>query len=339
MIAATQFCNMRRFIPLLLGLIACSVFMPTPASTPEPTVTSVVVPTLLPTPEPGSDKNPLILALAPAAHPTSDFMDAGKALATQLQTLTGYKIITIAPASETDLLSTFAQGNVSIAALSPFAYLLAYQNGSAQAILASAREGKAFYGAQFIARPDNGFKPYFDPVKDENTLEAAEALMQFNDKKPCWSDAVSPSGYVIPLGFLNQAKVGVRLGAFVEGQPTVVRAVYNKDICDFGATYIDARQFPALETDYPNVTDKVAVIWRIPAIIPYDNISLASGLAPDMRRTIQRAFIDMMGTPESKSAIQKAYGLETLQAVDDGAYKDFIAYTDASGLDIQQLIK
>ena len=226
------------------------------------------------------------------------------------------------------------KGNAHIASLSPFAYLLARENDSVTAILASMRDGQIFYGAQFIANRESGFISYYDAARNENTAEAAEALKQFQDKKPCWSDTTSPSGYVVPLGVLNQAQVQIRSGAFLEGQPNVVRAVYADDICDFGATFIDARQLPALEADYPDVMDKVVVIWRVPNVIPYENISLANSLPLEMRRVIQRAFIDLMLTPEGKAAMQTVYGIDELQIAEDVMYADFALYVNASGLDL-----
>jgi phosphonate transport system substrate-binding protein len=163
--------------------------------------------------------------------------------------------------------------------------------------------------------------------------------MQFQDKKPCWSDATSPSGYVVPLGLLNQAQVKVGSGAFLEGQSSVVRAVYAGGICDFGATFIDARKLPSLEASYPDVMDKVNVIWRMDKIIPYENISLSNSLPIEMRRVIQRAFIDLMLTPEGKSAVQTVYGIDELQVAEDVMYDDFAKYVKASGLDLAELIK
>jgi phosphonate transport system substrate-binding protein len=217
--------------------------------------------------------------------------------------------------------------------------LLAHEAGDANAVLASVRNGQALYGAQFIARRDAGFTSYFDSVRGENSAEAAPALAQFNDKKPCWSDANSPSGYVIPLGFLKQAEVMVRQPAFLAGQAPVVRAVYGKGICDFGATYIDARTLPALEADYPDVQEKVLVIWRIPAIIPYEQVVLAASLKPDMQRTLLRAIIDLMGTPEGLADMQTVYGLEALQPAEDSQYQAFADHAESAGLDLHTLLK
>jgi phosphonate transport system substrate-binding protein len=143
----------------------------------------------------------------------------------------------------------------------------------------------------------------------------------------------------MPLGLLTQSQVQTRDAAFLAGQLNVVRAVYAADICNFGATYIDARQLPALEADYPDVMDRVVVIWRTPKIIPYENISLSNSLPIEMRRVIQRAFIDMMLTPEGKAAVQTVYGIDELQVAEDEMYNDFASYIKASGLDLAELIK
>jgi phosphonate transport system substrate-binding protein len=292
-----------------------------------------------PTAEIGSEGNPLILALAPSPHPSPEMIESGEFLAVRLEELTGYQVVTVAPASEADIVGAFGLGNAHIAVLSPFGYLLAYQNADAGTALASVRAGQALYGAQFIARPGAGFISFFDPVRVENTAESIQALAQFKDKKPCWSDTLSPSGYVVPLGFLNQAGVQVRAPAFLEGHAPVVRAVYGEGICDFGATYIDARELPALEADYPDVMERVEVIWRIPAIIPYEQVVMSSDLHPDMRRALLRAFVDLMTTPEGVAAIQTVYGLESLQPAEDIQYEEFAQYVEAAGLDLSMLLK
>jgi phosphonate transport system substrate-binding protein len=292
-----------------------------------------------PTAEIGSEGNPLILALAPSAHPAPEMIESGEFLAARLEELTGYQVVTVAPASEADIVAAFGLGNAHMGVLSPFGYLLAYQKGDAGTALASVRAGQALYGAQFIARPDAGFTSFFDPVSAENTAESVQALEQFRDQKPCWSDMLSPSGYVVPLGFLNQAGVQVRAPAFLEGHAPVVRAVYGEGICDFGATYIDARELPALEADYPDVMERVQVIWRIPSIIPYEQVVMSSDLHPDMRRALLRAFVDLMTTAEGVAAIQTVYGLESLQPAEDIHYEQFAQVVQAAGIDLHTLLK
>ena len=331
---------MKRLLPLLLlGLLGCGL-LPTPQPTPMPTVVAMLTPTV-PAPDAalGSANNPLILALAPSARPTTNVISAGNLLKSQLEKSTGYKIIVAAPPSETELVKAFANGNIHIGILSPFGYLMANNAGDADAAFARQREEAIFYGAQFIVQSEAGFTSYFDSVKHENSADASVALAQFNDKKPCWTDPLSPSGYVVPLGFLSQAGVETREPAFVSGHPTVVRAVYAQGICDFGATYIDARTYPALEDEFPDVMKKVVVVWRIPDIIPYETLVFVHGMTIDMRRSLERAFVDTISTPSGKSAMQVLYGFDAMQIVQDGQYNEFRKAVKASGMILNNLVK
>jgi len=328
---------------LILSLLSFGCSFPIQITIGEPTPTPE--PTLAPTPTPqirgelGTESNPLILTLAPSSRPTDSVISAGDVISAYIQSRTGYRIVTVIPVSENALLDSISKGNAHIASLSPYGYAIAYQRSDVTALLARVRDGQIFYGAQIIANRTKNFTPYFDEIKNENTTDVASALKQFQEKKACWSDAVSPSGYVIPLGLLKQAGVQIRSHAFLANQPSVVRAVYADDICDFGATFIDARTSPTLEADYPDVMDKVKVIWRTPNIIPYENIVMSTDLPFEMRRVIQRAFIDLMLTPEGKSAMQTVYGFDETQVIEDSAYTEFVTLATASGLDLLSLIE
>ena len=334
---------MRRFLFLcVLGLFACSlpqVAISTPELAATPTSTLAATPTPQPTQPVGSEKNPLILALAPSPHPADDVVSAGRELSARLESLIGSHVVAVAPTSEAGLIQALHDGNTNIAILSPIAYEAAYVNGDARAALASTRNGEIFYGAQFVARERDGYESYYDPILDKNTADASVALLQFRDKKPCWSDPASPSGYVVPLGVLNQANIPTLPGAFVEGQPTVVRAIYSSGICDFGATYVDARDHPSLEADYPDVMERVEVIWRISKVIPYDVIVFSSHVTPELERSLLRAFVEIMATADGKAMIQKIYGIDELQIVQDAVYKDFHNFVSASGLELDGLLK
>lgn len=337
---------MKKLLLLLsLVLFGCSLPIQLNSGTATPTPTLEPLPTPAPTqtplapPELGTTKNPLILSLAPSAHPGAELIASGSVIAAFIEKQTGYKVVTNIPVTQSNLVDALGKGNAHIASLSPFAYLLARESDSVTAVLGSVREGQMFYGAQLIANRESHFVSYYDASLNENTVTPAEALIQFKNKKPCWSDATSPSGYVLPLGLLNQAAVQVSSAAFLEGHPSVVRAVYAEGICDFGATFIDARQSATLEARYPDVMERVVVIWRVPNVIPYENISVSTLVPLEMRRAIQRAFIDMMLTPDGKSAVQTAFGMDELKSTDDAMYAGFALYVKDSGLNLADLIK
>ncbi len=334
---------MKKFLLVLsIAILGCSlpVQLTLGTPTPTPTLTPLPIPTQTPpaTPEPGTAKNPLILVLGPSPRPNDQMITAGKLIAEFIEKQTGYKIATVIASSETDLVDKFGKGNAHIGLLTPYGYLLAREDLSVSAAFASVHDNKLFYSTQIIINRDSEFTPYYDETRNENTADPGVALKQFQDKKPCWSDSSSPSGYVVPLGLLNQAQVETRSGAFLEGQPSVVRAVYVADICDFGATFTDARDSRTLEADYPDVKEKVLVAWRTPEIIPYEVVAFSTSLTIDMRRLIQRAFIDLMLTTDGKAAVQTVFGIDEIQIVEDEKYDEFAKYVKDSNLDLSLLV-
>ncbi|MEP6895404.1 MAG: PhnD/SsuA/transferrin family substrate-binding protein [Chloroflexota bacterium] len=306
--------------------------------TPTPvTPTDTALP-LLPKPELGQAENPLILALAPASK-SQEQIDSIKSLASQIKERTGYEVVTIIPDSYATLVEALGKGNAHIVLLDPFSYELAYQKGLVQAAFAVVKDGKTTYGAQFIASRKGGFKSYFDPLSQINTADAAQALAQFAGKKPCWTDETSPSGYVVPLGYLNKNQVQTQPAAFVQGHPTVVRSVYVGGICDFGATYIDARKFPSLEDQYPDLMEQVLLVWQIPEIIPYSILAFSTNMPQPMRDLFTNTIPAMMQSDDGKAAFKAAYNIEELLPVNDAYYADFHEYVGDSKVDLATVVK
>ena len=328
-------CNLPRvaIIPVVTETSTAPATSTTPTDTAVPPTTTV---------ELGLAENPLILTLIPstAAH-TQAQIDAAKVIASQITERTGYTVVTVIPDSYTALVEAIESGNAHIVLLDPYAYELAYQRNAVQAAYAVLKDRVGKYGAQFIAARESGFKSYFNPIIEENfpSADAATALEQLTNKKPCWSDETSPSGYVIPLGYLNRSQVVTRPAAFVEGHPTVVRSLYAGGICDFGATYIDARKFPSLEDEFPDLVEQVIVIWRIPDIIPYDVLAFSKDMPQGMYDQISNTIPAILQTEAGKAAFKTAYDIEELEAVNDGYYDDFRIYLNESRVDLATLVK
>ena len=306
-------------------------------ATISPTATQTAPPAFA-TAELGLAENPLILALPPSAN-SQEQIDAAKVIASQFTERTGYTVVTIIPDDYTSLVEALELGNAHIALLEPYAYELAYQRGLVQAAYAVLKEGVGKYGAQFLASRRGGFTSYFDEDTDENLDEAPVALAQFAGKKPCWSDETSPSGYVIPLGYLNENQIITKPPAFVEGHPTVVRSIYASGICDFGATYIDARKFPSLEDEFPDLIEQVIVVWQIPPIIPYEVLAFSTKMPPGMRELFTNLIPAILQTDAGKAAFQTAYGIEEVEPANDGYYEEFRIYVGESGVDLTTLVK
>ena len=339
----------------LFLLVACSITVDTASETaPEPASSLEVLnmetalaiaaataesprptPTFAPT---GTFENPLVIALPPGSASDAGQVEAGKAFAEQLSEVTGYTFVVVAPDSYAKLIQAMGRGNAHVAVLSAPAYVLAYEMGYANAAFARVDSGEKAYGAQFIARADAGFTSYFDAHSGENRGDAATALSQFRNKKPCWPDEVSLSGYIVPAGILSHNDIPLRTAAILQGQPTVVRAVYVGGICDFGATYIDARSFPAVLDEYPAVLEEVDVIWRVPPVIPFEVLVIASDLPPEISQSIRDALFRITGMQAGRQVLRQAYGIDEWERVTDSFYEDFRLYLDASGVDLESTL-
>lgn len=332
------------FLLLIASIVLSDCSLPRALTPPTITPTSSPIP-FIPTDTPpalstaqlGLVENPIILALPPSAN-SAEQITAARYIANEFNKRTGYAVVTVIPNSYSELVQAFQNGNAHIALLTPYAYTLAYQQGSVYAAFATLKDDKATYGAQFLATRDGGFKSYFDTSIEKNTAEAKEALLQFIDKKPCWSDETSASGYVIPAGYLLANNITTKPAAFVAGHPTVVRSLYAQGICDFGGTYIDARKFPSLEDEFPDLMEKVILVWRIPEIIPYDLIAFSSQMPQGMRNLFSDQILALMQTTEGLAAFKTVYGIETIQPQNDAFYEEFRKYVEASDVDISKLL-
>lgn len=341
--------NRTRFLLTILLLNSaillanCSIPRATPSSAigthlPEPAPATETPLPALPTPQLGLAENPLILALPPSAN-TPEQLAAAKEIASQFTARTGYTVVTIVPDSYTALVESLENGNAHIVLLDPYAYELAYRRELVRAAFAVLEDGKGMYGAQFLATRKGGFESFFNPNAEQNTADAKTALAQFADKKPCWSDETSPSGYVVPLGYLNENQIVTKPPAFVEGHPTVVRSLYASGICDFGATYIDARKFPSLEDEFSDLIEQVIVVWQIPAIIPYNVLAFSTTMPQGMHDLFTSQVLPIMQTDAGRQAFKIAYNIEEVLPVNDGYYEEFRIYVDESGVDLSTLVK
>jgi len=307
----------------------------TPSPAPPPAVEETP---LLPTAELGLAENPIILALPPSAETTPEQVNAAREIAAQFTERTGYVVVVIAPQSYAALVEALESGNAHIALLDPLSYAFAYQKDLVRAQYAVTKNDAPAYGVQFLAPRRGGYTSYFNSEIGENTADAAVALAQFSDKKPCWSEETSLSGYLIPLGMLKQAQVQTRTAAFVGGHATVVRSLYVGGICDFGATYIDARKFPSLEDEMPDLLEQVLVVWRSPDIIPYQVLAFSTKMPEPMRALFRELIPAIRQTEAGHAAFQTAYGFEAIQAVNDSDFRDFHTFMQAAGLDLKALL-
>jgi phosphonate transport system substrate-binding protein len=318
---------------------------PTVAPTVAPTTAPTMAPTVAPTAEPtavpartlGTPADPIIMAIAPSAT-TDVLISSGDTLAQLLEAETGLTIRAVVPTNYKAMIEAMCSGNAQVGWLPPFAYLVAHQttvaDGAgtqvtcADVAFVTLRNQLDHYATQFIGRADQ-----FTAGTD------LASLQQLAGKKPCWTDQFSASGYVIPASLLAAEGVKTRAAAFVQGHPTVVRAVYAGGICDFGATYVDARSDSGIQADLPDVREKVVVVYQTENIIPNDTVGYAWDLPAEQREILTAALAKIATTEEGAAALRTLYSIDGMREADDEFFDEFRVLLAASGIDIAALVR
>lgn len=308
----------------VLLLTACQVG---PAVTPTPTgpVAATPAPTSTPTPQPlGSSGNPVILGIV-SVDGDPEAAAASKELALRLTVQSGYAIQTRVFPSYPELLKEMKTGAIHFAWLPPLTYLLANQEGYAEVGLLSNHFGVFFYGTQFFVNADSGIPLGYNQNSEENLAEAQEALLPLQDKLPCWVDKTSLSGYIVPAGILAELGINVQEGVITQNATSLIRSLYIKGVCDFGATFAytgDPRTASAVQADLPDVDNRVVVLWRSDAMIPSANLSHLPNLPEPIRETVHTELMILVKTEEGKHLLSQAvsYDIQDLRVVDDSVY-------------------
>lgn len=320
----------------------------TPAATVTPTITETPqptrLPTLTPTPyPPGSPENPYVIGVV-AENNGSQASLALTEVANRLANYTGKAVTSQLFPDYLALIRALENGEVHISWLPPITYLHASQRGLANAALITSHFGVYQYGAQYMANIDSGFTPYFDPISGYNSTDAKSALVQFQGMRPCWVESQSTAGYIVPAGLLVAQAVDVLQPVFTQTHTAVVRALYIKGICDFGATFStsgDPRTSSAILDDLPDAMQRVTIIFRTDPIIPNLNISLTPRLNDREREELINGFLDINRADDGKLLLSTAaggYQIEDLRVIQDALYDPLRQMVDALKIDPADLI-
>jgi phosphonate transport system substrate-binding protein len=344
------------FLVLNLILSGCkekAIPTPTPSPTPTPTpaIDLQLTPTETVTPEPsptatleplGSPGNPVVIGFI-SNSPSSTFDDNIAQLTQILTNATGFTFTSKTFTNYGDLLTAFSEGNVHVALLPPVTYLVARQRGLADVLQVTNHFGRYAYGTQFLAHVASGFTPYFDATTGQNTTDAGSALAQFSGKRPCFTESTSVSGYLLPLGILTSLNIPTQPAVMTQNQEAVVRALYIRQVCDFGTTFAlsgDPRTASGIQQSLPDVLSKVIVIWRSEAVIPSFNISVSASMPQPIRQALNDALISLVRTPDGKTMLTASagYDIQDLKPIGDNFYDPLRSYLKAAGIDIENFV-
>jgi phosphonate transport system substrate-binding protein len=332
------------FIFLSTVLSGCLTATPTITPGPLETPTPTPLPTPTATPPPfGDPANPFILGVV-VPDPANQTDAIHDILAERLAKASGLAVQSRTFNSYQPLLDEMSERRVHIAWLPPMTYIYASQLGIAQAALLANHFGIYQYGTQYLANAANGFTPYYDPISGLNSVDAATALAQFADKRPCWVEPGSVSGYIAPAGLLALNNVKLGEPAFTQSHSAVVRSLYVKGVCDFGATFSvsgDPRTASAVLEDLPDAMERIPIIWRSDAIIPNLNISFISGLSEERSKALTAAFLQIAQSPDGLAMLTSSagnYQVDAIKVIQDSLYDPLREIVDAVNIQPRDLV-
>ncbi len=293
-----------------------------------------------PTPSPvGSAENPLVLGFV---NPQNDpaIVAAGNAVRDNLAAFSLLSTRAIFYPDYKALIDDIATGKAHVIWLPPATYIHAHDRGLATISLLSNHFGVYSYGTRFLANQASGFSLGFDPVSGTNRSTTEQSLAQLKDKRPCWVGLDSLSGYYVPLGLLNENKIPVLPGAFLQNHPAVVRALYIRGICDFGVTFShlgDPRTASSVLSDLTDSLDQIPVIYQSDAIIPNLGLAYSYNVPIEFRKLLDEFFLSSMKNEQDRQTLSNAldYEIQDVQKIDDSVYDRLRELLKASGADNQ----
>ena len=268
-------------------------------------------------PDLGTEQNPIVWAFVPSGE-TERVSAGAEAVADLIFEETGLYVDTFVATEYAGVIEAMCSDppKAHVGSLATFAYILAADQGCAEAELISVRFGSPNYNGQIFVHADSAY----------------ETLADLDGVTFCRADALSTSGWIIPSIDLKAAGVEV-VTVDAGSHDASVAGVYNGD-CEAGSSYVDARG--TIEDEHPDVMDVVKVIHQSVAI-PNDGVQYTSAMSREMRDTLNAALLAIAETEEGQAALDEAYSWTALTLLDDTFYDPFRQLLDAAGVNAADL--
>ncbi|HSV56987.1 MAG TPA: phosphate/phosphite/phosphonate ABC transporter substrate-binding protein [Magnetospirillaceae bacterium] len=216
------------------------------------------------------------------------------------------------------LIEGMAAEQIHVGLLATTAYVLAADEGVAEAILTSLRfdvddQGRqlrdrplvASYKAQLVARADSGIRG----VKDLRGNKIAIASF------------TSTSGFVWPANLLADNGLDPEKDVTwinVGGHDNAIMAVFNAQ-ADAAFTFKDARSLFQRESFFPELMNRVVLVTNT-SDIPNDTISVIPRLDPKLKEAVRQAFMNMVKDPKGLEIVRRIYNHEGYAPAKDSDY-------------------
>lgn len=214
------------------------------------------------------------------------------------------------------LIEAMAAKKVHVGFLATTSYVLAADEGHAEAILKSLRYDVDDNGNLLKDRPlVDGYKAQLVARADANIRDVKD----LRGRKIAIASFTSTSGFVWPANLLADNGLDPQKDVTwvnAGGHDKAILAVYNGEV-DAAFTFKDARN--TLEKDYPDVKARVVLVTNT-TLIPNDTISVIPDLAPELKEKVRQAFLNIMKNEQGAEIMRKIYSHEGYAPAADAEY-------------------
>ncbi len=226
------------------------------------------------------------------------------------------------------LIEGMASEQIHVGLLATTAYVLAADEGHAEAILASLRYDVDDFGRQLRDQPlVAGYKAQL--VAGVNS--GIRSVADLRGKRIAIASFTSTSGFVWPANLLADNGLNPETDVTwvnVGGHDNAILAVYNDEV-DAAFTFKDARSLFNQEAFHADLMEKVVLVTDT-TDIPNDTISVIPRLDPALKTRIAQAFINMTKDPAGLEIMQRIYNHEGYREVTDAEYDMVRTYLERS---------
>ncbi len=254
-------------------------------------------------------------SLEAKAKPFADYLTEKLGVETNVTLATDY----------TTIVEAMASGQVQLGIMPPAAYVMARNQGCAEALLTSE------LGAYDRERPSHRGRAHRH-LQGRNVVRSDSDMQELTDlkgKKIATLSANSASGYIYPVAELKDAGVDPVTECTlttVNNIPSEITAVLNgqQDACFVfeGARNVFANSFP----DNDLFAD-LRVLYLTEGDIPNDAIAVQPDMDQDMKDKIKETFLNMANDEEGAEAMSMWSHLGYTE-VDESAYDTIEEYTE-----------
>ena len=222
------------------------------------------------------------------------------------------------------LIEGMASQQIHVGLLATTAYVLAADEGHAEAILKSLRYDVNDLGQQRRDQPlVSGYKSQLVAGVNSGITSVAD----LRGRKVAIASFTSTSGFVWPANLLADFDLDPEKDVEwvnVGGHDNAITAVYNGE-ADAAFTFKDARSLFASESFHADLMQKVVLVSDTTEI-PNDTISVIPNLAPALKERVRQAFIALSQDPAGLEIIRRIYNHEGYAPAVDSDYDGVRVY-------------